>query len=94
MSTITSPPARQAFAPPELAKARSGAIRPLRLIGKTMCQNPFQHTRWFEKGGYRPLREGYVPSGPDRGLPKAPRGGTGQTGVPKNRKSTPAKPNQ
>ena len=61
-----------------------------------MPEKPLQHADRFEKGGYRPLQEGYtpdgqrgyVPIGSGDGLPKAPPGGTGESGVASNQ--TPA----
>lgn len=56
--------------------------------------------RQIEKGGYRPLNEGYtpqdkrgyVPKASGGSLPKAPIGGTGQTSVPTNGGSSQSPP--
>lgn len=52
-----------------------------------MPDKPSPGSDKFEKGGYRPLNEGYSPSeqrgyvpvGSNAGLPKAPPGGTGES---------------
>lgn len=67
-----------------------------------MPDEAFPKADQFEKGGYRPLNDGYspaeqrgyVPNGSGGGLPKAPTGGTGQTTISTNQTHSPSQPNE